>query len=266
LQPTLTLYAELTSQGAGADLIVWPEAAIPIPIDYVSEWLAAMRRRVAEQGGTLLLGALRIVPTAGEAEETYENVLLALTDEPQDYVKRHLVPFGEQFPVPDFIREWMRLSNLPYIDLGVGSDDQAPLDVAGERLGITICYEDVFGAEQLRYLADTTLLVNVSNDGWFGESIAIPQHLQIARVRAAEAGRYLLRAANRGITAVIDPHGRVVDTIEPFRAGMLRVTVRGYTGGTPYARVGNYLVVGLALVVLVAQLAVARAAARRRAA
>jgi apolipoprotein N-acyltransferase len=76
----------------------------------------------------------------------------------------------------------------------------------------------------------------------------------------------LLRAANRGITAVIDPHGRVVDTIEPFRAGMLRVTVRGYTGGTPYARVGNYLVVGLALVVLVAQLAVARAAARRRAA
>jgi apolipoprotein N-acyltransferase len=266
LQPTLTLYAELTGQGAGADLIVWPEAAIPIPIDYVSEWLAAMRRRVAEQGSTLLLGALRIVPAAGDAEETYENVLLALTDEPQVYVKRHLVPFGEQFPVPDFVRDWMRLMNLPYIDLGVGADDQPPLDVAGERLGVTICYEDVFGAEQLRYLADTTLLVNVSNDGWFGESIAIPQHLQIARVRAAEAGRYLLRSANRGITAVIDPHGRVVDTIEPFRAGVLRATVRGYTGGTPYARVGNYLVVGLALVILVAQFAAARAVARRRAA
>src|SRR5688572_1377602 len=109
-------------------------------------------------------------------------------------------------------------------------------------------------------MQDATLLVNVSNDGWFGESIAIPQHLQIARVRAAEAGRYLLRSANRGITAVIDPHGRVVDTIEPFRAGLLKATVRGYTGATPYARVGNYAVVMLVSVALLA----AYAAARRR--
>jgi apolipoprotein N-acyltransferase len=256
LQPTLTLYAELTSQGAGADLIVWPEAAIPIPIELVSGYVETVRRRAAERGSTLLLGALRTVSVPGEPE-TYENVLLALTDEPQVYVKRHLVPFGEQFPVPDFIRDWMRLRNLPYIDLGVGAADQPPLAVGGERLGITICYEDVFGAEQLRYLADTTLLVNVSNDGWFGESIAIPQHLQIARVRAAEAGRYLLRSANRGVTAVIDPHGRVVETIEPFRAGVLKATVRGHTGATPYARVGNYLVVVLALVALVAAYVVA---------
>ena len=260
LQPTLALYAELTSQGAGADLVVWPEAAIPIPIELVSGWLETVRRRAAEQGSTLLLGALRTVPATGDAAETYENVLLALTDEPQVYVKRHLVPFGEFYPVPDFVRDWMRLMNLPYIDLVVGADDQPLLVVGGERLGITICYEDVFGAEQLRHLADTTLLVNVSNDGWFGESIAIPQHLQIARVRAAEAGRYLVRAANRGITAVIDPHGRVVETIEPFRAGVLRATVRGYTGATPYARVGNYLIVVLALVALAA----AFVAGRRR--
>jgi apolipoprotein N-acyltransferase len=264
LQPTLALYAELTSQSLGADLIIWPEAAIPIPIEYVSGWLESVRRRTAAQGGTLLLGALRTIPATGDAAETYENVLLALTDEPQVYVKRHLVPFGEQFPVPDFIRDWMRLMNLPYIDLGVGAADQPPLVVAGERLGITICYEDVFGAEQLRHLADTTLLVNVSNDGWFGESIAIPQHLQIARVRAAEAGRYLVRAANRGITAVIDPHGRVVETIEPFRPGLLRATVRGYTGATPYARVGNYLVVILALAALVAVYATTKFTMRPR--
>jgi apolipoprotein N-acyltransferase len=264
LQPTLALYAELTSQSLGADLIIWPEAAIPIPIEYVSGWLESVRRRTGAQGGTLLLGALRTIPATGDAAETYENVLLALTDEPQVYVKRHLVPFGEQFPVPDFIRDWMRLMNLPYIDLGVGAADQPPLVVAGERLGITICYEDVFGAEQLRHLADTTLLVNVSNDGWFGESIAIPQHLQIARVRAAEAGRYLVRAANRGITAVIDPHGRVVETIEPFRPGLLRATVRGYTGATPYARVGNYLVVILALAALVAVYATTKFTMRPR--
>ncbi|HET7607544.1 MAG TPA: apolipoprotein N-acyltransferase [Gammaproteobacteria bacterium] len=262
LEPTLALYAELTRQGAGADLIIWPEAAIPIPIELVSGWLETVRRQAAERGSTLVLGALRTVPAAGgDATETYENVVLALTDEPQVYVKRHLVPFGEFYPVPDFVRNWMRLMNLPYIDLAVGADDQPLLAVAGERLGVTICYEDVFGAEQLRHLADTTLLVNVSNDGWFGESIAIPQHLQIARVRAAEAGRYLVRAANRGITAVIDPHGRLVDTIEPFHAGVLKATVRGYTGATPYARIGDWLVVVAAMAALLA----VRAASLRRA-
>jgi apolipoprotein N-acyltransferase len=261
LQPTLALYAELARQGAGADLIVWPEAAIPVPIELVGRWVETVRRQAAAQGSTLVLGALRTVPPTRDTEETYENVLLALTDQPQVYVKRHLVPFGEFYPVPNFIRDWMRLMNLPYIDLGVGADDQPLIAVAGEQLGVTICYEDVFGAEQLGHLADTTLLVNVSNDGWFGESIAIPQHLQIARVRAAEAGRYLVRAANRGITAVIDPHGRVVETIEPFQAGLLRATVRGHTGATPYARVGNWLVVVLALVSLLAVLV----ASRRRA-
>ena len=257
LRPTLTAYAELTNQGAGADLIIWPEAAIPIPIEFVSEYLESMRRRAAENGSTLLLGILRTVPLEDKTE-TYQNILLALTDEPQVYVKRHLVPFGEYFPVPSFIRSWMRLMNLPYQDLIGGEDAPPPVEAAGEKLGITICYEDVFGAEQLHYLPDSTLLVNVSNDGWFGESIAIPQHLQIARVRAAEAGRYLLRAANRGITAVIDPHGRVVETIPAFKPGVLRATVRGYTGSTPYARVGNYPVVLLALAALVAAYAAAR--------
>ena len=116
LRPTLTAYAELTNQGAGADLIIWPEAAIPIPIEFVSEYLETMRRRAAENGSTLLLGILRTVPLEDKTE-TYQNILLALTDEPQIYVKRHLVPFGEYFPVPSFIRSWMRLMNLPYQDL-----------------------------------------------------------------------------------------------------------------------------------------------------
>jgi apolipoprotein N-acyltransferase len=249
LQPTVALYTELTNQSLGADLVIWPEAAIPMPVEYIAEYLKALEERAAERGSTLLLGALRTVRRP-DGSETYENVLLAMTEEPQVYVKRHLVPFGEYFPVPSFIRSWMRLMSLPYTDLASGAADQPPLDAAGERLGATICYEDVFGAEQLHYLPDSTLLVNVSNDGWFGESIAIPQHLEIARVRAAEAGRPLLRAANRGITAVIDSRGRVVDSIAPFQPGVLRATVRGYTGSTPYARVGNYLIVLLCVAAL----------------
>lgn len=241
----MTLYAELTKQSAGADLVVWPEAAIPTLLEYVGEYLAAVKQAADAQGSTVLLGILRL-PEGAETLAEFQNIVIALTDERQIYVKRHLVPFGEFFPVPDFIRSWIRYMNLPAEDAIPGDAGQPPFDVAGERVAITICYEDVFGAEQLHYLPDATLLVNVTNDGWFGDSIAPHQHLQIARVRAAEAGRYLLRAANTGVTAVIDPKGGLVDTLPQFRVGVLKATVRGYEGSTPYARVGNWLVVLLA--------------------
>jgi apolipoprotein N-acyltransferase len=250
LRPTLQLYAELTRQSAGADLVVWPEAAIPVLMEYVPEYVAGVQNLAKQQGSTLLIGAMRLPPGA-ESSETFQNILVALTDERQVYVKRHLVPFGEFYPVPDFIREWMKLSNLPTNDAIPGAADQPPLDAAGERIGVMICYEDVFGAEQLHYLPDATLLVNVSNDAWFGDSFAAHQHLQIARVRAAEAGRYMLRATNTGVTAVIDAHGRLVETLPQFHAGLLEQTAYGYTGATPYARVGNWLVVGIALGMLV---------------
>jgi apolipoprotein N-acyltransferase len=263
LPPMMALYAELTRQGAGADLIIWPEAAIPTYLDYIEPFADTMRRLAGEKGSTVLLGILQPAPHAKTLDE-FQNILVALTEERQVYVKRHLVPFGEFYPVPEFIRGWMRLNNLPTVDAVPGPADQPPLTVAGEKLAITICYEDVFGAEQLKYLADATLLVNVSNDAWFGDSIAPHQHLQIARVRAAEAGRYLLRATNTGVTAVIDAHGRVVDELPQFEAGLLKATVRGYTGATPYARVGNYLVVLVCSGALVAVLLIARRGRRPR--
>ncbi len=260
--PTLQLYAELTRQSEGADLVVWPEAAIPTLIEYVGDYVDGVQRMAERQGSTVLLGALRL-PPGQESVETFQNILIALTDERQIYIKRHLVPFGEYFPVPDFVRTWMRMMTLPTGDAIPGAADQPPLDAAGERVAVMICYEDVFGAEQLHYLPDATLLVNVSNDAWFGDSFAAHQHLQIARVRAAEVGRYMLRATNTGVTAVIDNRGGVVQTLPQFHAGLLEETVYGYTGSTPYVRVGNYLVVLLALVALVAALVVERAAARR---
>jgi apolipoprotein N-acyltransferase len=225
----------------------------------VSGYVDSVQYLAEQQGSTLLLGAMRL-PPGDESNETFQNILVALTDERQVYVKRHLVPFGEFYPVPDFVREWMKLSNLPTNDAIPGADDQPPLQAAGERIAIMICYEDVFGAEQLHYLPEATLLVNVSNDAWFGDSFAAHQHLQIARLRSAEAGRYMLRATNTGVTAVIDPRGALVETLPQFHAGLLKATVRGHTGSTPYARVGNYLIVSLALLALLA----AFAAARRR--
>jgi apolipoprotein N-acyltransferase len=258
----MALYAELTKQSAGADIVIWPEAAIPTLLEYVDQYLDGIQHSAAQQGSAVLLGILRLPEGAATLEE-FQNVVVALTDEPQVYVKRHLVPFGEYFPVPGFIRSWMRYMNLPTADAIPGDADQPPFTAAGEKLAITICYEDVFGAEQLHYLPEATLLVNVTNDGWFGDSIAPHQHLQISRVRAAEAGRYLLRAANTGVTAVIDPKGALVDTLPQFRVGVLKATVRGYEGATPYARVGNWLVVLLALGVLAVAYVATRASASR---
>jgi len=261
LPGTLTLYGSLTQQSAGTDLVVWPEAAIPTLYEYVGDYLATMRSAMAKRGSTVLLGTLRLPPNASPDTESFQNILVALTDPMQIYVKRHLVPFGEYFPVPGFIRDWMRYMTLPTGDAVSGAADQPPLDAAGERVAITICYEDVFGAEQLHYLPEATLLVNVTNDAWFGNSIAPHQHLQIARVRAAEAGRYLLRAANTGVTAVIDPLGHVTAVVPQFETAVLKQTVRGYTGSTPYARVGNYAVLVLVLLVLAAGYVVKRRSA-----
>jgi len=247
------LYSGLTEPLAGTDLIVWPEAAIPDLVENNARYLAALQRWSEQHRSALLLGILRLPPAATSENQTYQNVLVALTEPRVVYVKRHLVPFGEYFPVPGFMRTGLKLLDLPYTDGVPGERDPPPLDAAGERIAVTICYEDVFGAEQLHYLPEATLLVNVSNDAWFGHSIAARQHLQIAQMRAAEAGRYLLRATNTGVTAVVDPHGQVVDVMPQFQAGVLKATVRGYTGATPYARWGNYPVIVAALVLLAAQ-------------
>ena len=260
LTSTLDLYARLTVQNLGADLIVWPEAAVPTAIEEVKSYVDDVRRVSAKRGSTVLLGILRDVPDS--TDDAFQNIVVALTDPMQTYAKRHLVPFGEYFPVPSFVKGWMRLMNLPASDAFPGVRDQPPLEAAGQRIAVTICYEDVFGAEQLHYLPEATLLVDVSNDAWFGDSIAPHQHLQIAQVRAAEAGRYMLRATNTGVTAVIDERGDVEQTLPQFKPAVLKATVRGFDGATPYARVGNWAVVLLALGAVLARLPVLGGRAR----
>jgi apolipoprotein N-acyltransferase len=235
LPVTMALYRSLTEQVLGTDLIVWPEAAIPQLYENMGRFLEQVERDAAATNSTVMLGMLRYHPPT----ETAQNAVFALGNPELVYIKRHLVPYGEYFPVPEFIRGWLRSLDLPTIDTMPGAPGQAPFALLDERIAITICYEDVFGAEQLDSFPTATLMVNVSNDAWFGESIAADQHLQIARMRAAEVGRYLLRSTNTGITAVIDPLGRVVDRLPQFEIGVLKATVRGYEGTTPYIVWGN---------------------------
>jgi apolipoprotein N-acyltransferase len=251
---TLRLYRELTEPHLGAGIIVWPEAALPALEQELRPFLASLSARATRSGSSLVMGLLRRDPVTG----AYYNAMAAWGPAEQWYYKRRLVPFGEFFPVPDAVREWMRLMNLPYSDFEAGAAEQPPLEAAGERLAPTICYEDAYASEQLRLARQSTLLVNVTNDAWFGDSTAPHQHLDISRMRTLETGRPMLRATNDGITALIAHDGRLVATLPQFRAGVLTGVIEPRSGITPYMRFGNFAVLALVGAGLLAGFAVLR--------
>ncbi len=220
-----------------ARLTVLPETAIPLLFERIP-------REVIEKlsaHGEMLLGA------AARQDRGVVNgaVLLARGAPPQIYAKVHLVPFGEFVP-PGFA--WFfGLVNIPMSDFRPGPADQKPFSVGDQKLMPNICYEDLFGEEIRRALPEATILVNLSNTAWFGDSLAQPQHLQIARVRALETGRPMLRATNTGMTALVAADGAVAAILPPFTAGALTVSVRGHAGETPFVRFGNAVAVLLAV-------------------
>ncbi len=251
---TLTLYRRRTLENLDSDLVVWPEVAIPARLHEVRDYLDDIQAAAQAQGVDLVLGALRYDAETGRAY----NGMLALGSGATFYAKRHLVPFGEYFPVPDFVRKWLRLMSLPHSDFTPGERRQPLLQAAGHGIAPSVCYEDAFGAELLDFLPEATLLVNVSNDAWFGDSIAPHQHLQIARMRSIETGRYMLRATNNGISAVIAEDGTVVRHSPQFVEHVLRAEAQPLSGATPYVRWGNWAAILGAALALVAGGALAR--------
>ena len=233
-------YARL-AEGTGAKLIVLPETALPRFYHRIHPAeLARLEAAARSNGGDLLLG----VPYA-QGEDYYNSVLTLGVSPQQSYHKRHLVPFGEFIP-PGF--GWvLEILHIPMSDFGRGSAEQPPLAVAGQRVAVNICYEDVFGDEIARRAADSTLLVNMSNVAWFGDSLAPAQHLQIARLRAIETGRMHLTATNTGITAAIDRDGRVLGRLPQFAEARLEVAAQGYEGMTPYLHLYHWPVVVFSL-------------------
>jgi apolipoprotein N-acyltransferase len=230
----------------GTRLIVWPESAPPDLANELVPYISNLYREARAHHSALVFGVVR----ASDDGEQYFNSVLALDDKVSWYDKNHLVPFSEFFPVPSFVRSWLRLHSLPYSDFTRGGDDQPPLPAAGLQLGTTVCYEDAYGSSMLSVLRSANALVNVTNDAWFGHSTARHQHFQIARMRAMEAGRFLIRAANDGISGVIGPRGEVIARAPEFTPYVLSATITPRAGLPPYAYVGNRLIVGLAAVAL----------------
>ncbi len=243
---TLKLYHDLAVRALGKRLIVMPESAPPDLANNIIPWIRDLYREAQTHGSGLVFGVVR----ASDDATQYFNSVVGLDERVTTYDKSHLVPFAEFFPVPAFVRSWLRLMSLPYSDFTRGSPDQPPLLAGGLKLGTTVCYEDAYGSSMLGVLHQADALVNVTNDAWFGHSTARHQHFQIARMRALEAQRYLIRAANDGISGVVGPRGEVVARAPEFATYVLESSVVPRSGLPPYAHVGNWLIVSLSLLAL----------------
>jgi apolipoprotein N-acyltransferase len=219
-------------------LVLAPETAVPLlpgQLDQVdAAYWPRLQAHFGAPGRALLLG----VPL-GDYDSGYTNSVRGLAaGADYRYDKHHLVPFGEF--VPRGFRWFTDAMNIPLGDFARGPTDPPSFAFAGQRIAPNICYEDLFGEELGRRFADPaaapTIFANVSNIGWFGDTIAVDQHLNISRMRALEFQRPMLRATNTGATAVIDHRGRVTHVLEPFTRGVLAGRVEGREGLTPYAR------------------------------
>lgn len=251
LAASMDTYARLT-QESNSRLIITPEISVPLNRDEVpSNYLAQLATHAKRNNGDILIGMVE-VPDGGNE---YYNAMFSFGTSPdQTYRKYHLVPFGEFIPLKPVFGWIINVLKIPLSDFSRGALGQQPMNLAGQKVAVNICYEDVFGEEIIKQLPQATLLVNVSNDAWFGRSIGPRQHLQISQMRALETGRYMLRATNTGVTAIINERGRVLQEAEVFTTTALNGLAQGYSGATPYVRFGNSLVLGLAGLLLLISL------------
>ena len=259
------LYDNLVRASRGR-IVVMPESAYPQFADEIPGSVFLRHAATArERDGSILIGLFVAEPPGdpGESERIYNSVVTMGGAAPQLYRKRHLVPFGETIPLKP-VTGWFinKVLAIPLADQASGPADQPPVDAAGQRLAVNICYEDVFGAELIPSARDATLLVNVTNDAWYGRSPAARQHNQIAAMRALETGRPMLRATNTGITSAIAHDGRTLATLPWFVSGILEVEIAGRMGRTPYLTVADWPAVALSLLLLIVPAVFARRRAR----
>lgn len=255
LQTHLELARPATGPG-GAQLIVFPETALVRPWDLVTPQTREAFYRLTQSGGASVMLGLPLRDADG-----YRNSLIAIHESTPPgqfshrYDKHHLVPFGEF--IPWGFRWFVDMMKMPLGDFQRGRERQSPIPIRDQRIGVNICFEDLFGEELIRPLAPElspdqhpTILLNISNLAWFGDTIALSQHLSIARMRAMETGRPMIRATNTGATAAIDHRGIVTDQIAFARPGLLLTQVRGTQGLTPFVRWGNQPILALSLFLL----------------
>jgi apolipoprotein N-acyltransferase len=239
------LYKNASETEWGRDLVVWPEAAITLFREQAVDVLEDLDRRAAMSGSALVLG----IPDRHESGG-FQNTVIVLGEGEGQYVKRRLVPFGEYVPLEDYLRGLIGLFNLPMSHNMRGPAKQPPLIAGGNRLSLSICYEVVYPDLVRSSVESPDLLMTVSNDTWFGSSVGPWQHFQMARMRALENGRAMIRATNNGVTALVDYRGVVQARLPQFQAGILRGEVEVRSGSTPFSQFGSYPVLCFCLLLI----------------
>lgn len=243
VMPIANHYRQLTEAVWGVDLVVWPEAAITVLHSDANPLLAPLRQLSQAQDTTLLTG----IPDRDD-QGRFLNSAVVIGSAPGQYVKQRLVPFGEYVPFESYLRGLITFFDLPMSRNVAGSPGQTPLMAGDISLSVSICYEVVYPELVRSNAPDPGLLVTISNDTWFGRSSGPDQHMQIASMRALENGRYLLRATNNGITALVDHKGRIVNQLPRDTAAVMSVEVPIMQGLTPYHRFGQIpLLIGMGL-------------------
>ncbi len=226
---------EASNQQTPIDLLVWPETALPLFYQQTDQkfWQDLI------PSGTALLTGIVDYP---DADHNYNAAVLNCAPQQQLYRKRHLVPFGEYLPMR-FLFSWLlEYLQLPLDDLDAWQGQQSLSCENGVKIGLSICYEDAFAGEIRRYSGDATLLINISEDAWFGDSFAPHQRLQMGQMRARELSRPMARSANSGPSSVIDHRGRVLAKTAQFEEATLAYALQPQTGDTAFKRYGNWIV------------------------
>lgn len=251
-QNTINTYIDMVKQSK-AQLIILPETALPVISSRIDASITdALTNHAKQNNGNVIVGMVEVKESLNQQTEQYFNSAFSFGTAPsQSYAKNHLVPFGEFIPLKQVLgwiyRDWL---NMPLSDLSRGGAYQTPMQLGNQKVAVNVCYEDVFGEEIIRQLPAATLLANISNDAWYGQSYAADQHMQFSQARALETGRMMLRATNTGATAAIDSRGYVIAHAPHDVQTTLNVQAQGYTGSTPYVRWGNWPFIVLCFAVL----------------
>jgi apolipoprotein N-acyltransferase len=233
----LALYTKYTEQNWDSDLIIWPEAAIAVPWHFAQDFLNDLAKKAKQHNVAIITGIPTINGTSAH------NSVIAVGNGHGLYDKRHLVPFGEYTPLKPFYNIIMQSFNIPMSNFDPGASQQQPLFAHNVYIAPYICYEIAYPMEFLTFFPKAQLLLTVTDDSWFGKSIALAQHLQMAQMRALETGRYLLFSSNTGITAAINAKGQIQKVVSPYQETTLTTEVQPMQGVTPWMQTSIYPVI-----------------------
>lgn len=248
---TILTYQALSNAYWGSDIILWPETAIPVLMDQAESITTPLASFAKDYNTTLITGIPYRAPYLSNRHPVYHNSIISIGNGEGIYHKQKLVPFGEYVPLESFLRGLIGFFDLPMSSFTAGSDKQQALSAGDYKVSPFICYEIVYPEFVAKSARESNLLITISNDAWFGGSVAPHQHLEIAQMRSLETGRYLVRGTNSGISAIVDNKGEITAQSAQFEEASLAGTVFPATGMTPFMQLLSWPIMLLSLVIFI---------------